>query len=189
VSLRAVVLPPVPALLPEYAGRTDPVPELRAACREAVGWLVEERPDTVALVHDPVAPADAARGVTTPLGERVGRELLREASYEGAVGVGARGATHVLVLANGSARRGESAPGHLDERAFAFDDTVRAAVTSGDPGLLAGLDVSLGADLLAAGIAGLQELSQHVGDGCSTRLLHESEPFGVQYWVTTWASG
>ena len=36
---RVVLVPGVLALLPEYAGLTDPVAELRAACREAVAWL------------------------------------------------------------------------------------------------------------------------------------------------------
>ena len=42
VDARVVLVPGVLALLPEYASLTDPVAELRAACLDAVAWLVEE---------------------------------------------------------------------------------------------------------------------------------------------------
>ena len=61
-AARVVLVPGVPALLPAYAGLSDPVAELRAACRAAVEWL--EGP--VAVVAD--AP-----------GRRVADHLLAEA--------------------------------------------------------------------------------------------------------------
>ena len=187
MSLAVAVVPPVPALLPAYAGRTDPVADLRSACSEAVRWLVAAGPPRVGVVCDPLAPDALARGVRTSLAERVGRELLRGASYDGQVVLDVTSVDHVLVLANGSARRRETAPGHLDDRAFGFDDLVRAALASGDPDLLRGLDAELGDELLAAGVRGLRAMAERLGGGCTARLLHDADPFGVQYWVATWA--
>jgi len=187
MSLQVAVVPPVPALLSDYAGRTDPVTDLRAACTEAVDWLVADAPARVVVLCDPPSAVDVSRGITTSLGERVGRELLRSASYDGQVEVEGDEPTHLLVLANGSARRGTNAPGHLDERAFGFDDEVRAALTSADPRLLRALDAALGEVLLATGIEALQRASQHVVGACAVQVLHDADPFGVQYWVATWS--
>ena len=189
MSLRVAVVPPVPALLQEYAGRTDPVAELRAACMKAVGWLVDDAPARVVVLCDPPSAVDVARGIATSLGERVARELLRSASYDGQIEFEGDAPTHLLVLANGSARRGDKAPGHLDERALGFDDTVRAAVASGDRRLLRAIDAALGEELLAAGIAALHRASEHVDEPCAVDLLHDADPFGVQYWVATWSCG
>ena len=46
----------------------------------------------------------------------------------------------MLVVANGSARRGEKAPGYLDERAFGFDAAIGAALRGPDPAALGELD-------------------------------------------------
>ena len=53
-------------------------------------------------------------------GDRVAAALL-----DATPGVG-RGGRAYLVVGNGSARRSEKAPGHLDERAVAFDDALGA---------------------------------------------------------------
>lgn len=158
--MRVVIAPPVPALLPRYAGLLDPVAELRAACWAAAGWLTEDEGAAVVA-------GDA-------LGLRVGRELLG----------GRDGGPGLLVMANGSARRSERAPGHLDERAAGFDATVEAALATGDAAALAGIDLELAGELLTAGmpllrdLAGLSVLSAH--------LDHAADPYGVRYWVVRW---
>ena len=98
---RVALVPGVLALLPEYAGIEDPVADLRAACVSAVAWLGSD----VEVLAD-------------PQGVRVGRSLL------GVAGV-STGSANVLVVGNGSARRTEKAPGHLDERSVAFDAALR----------------------------------------------------------------
>ena len=125
---RVVLVPGVPALLPAYESLTDPVAELRAAVLAAVAWLVEEAPAVVAVLAD-------------EQGRRVAEHLLAAAGFTGGV------TSHlsadvppVLVVANGSARRSEQAPGHLDERSFAFDEELERALRLPDPGALAGLD-------------------------------------------------
>ena len=87
-----------------------------------------------------------------PLSLAVGRRLLDEAGWSGptrmhAVARDASAAdvdalageltrpgerAVLLVLGDGSARRGEKAPGYLDERAFAFDDELAGALEKGD---------------------------------------------------------
>ena len=51
--MRIVVVPSTLALLPEYAGLEDPVPDLRAAVRDAVAWL----PDRVSVLTSDGSPA------------------------------------------------------------------------------------------------------------------------------------
>jgi hypothetical protein len=169
---RVVVAPPVPALLPSYSSLTDPVAALRAASVAAVAWLG----DPVEVVAD------------SPQARRVG-EALVAAARDGVPG-GPRpapgGTPRLLVMANGSARRSEKAPGHLDERSFAFDDTLGQAIGKGDLRTLAELDLGLGADLLTAGLGGLAGLS---GRGLTVRESttdYADDPFGVMYWVVRW---
>jgi len=56
------------------------------------------------------------------------------------------------VVADGSARRTEKAPGHLDDRAEGFDAQVEKALAAGDPELLKALDVNLAEALLVGGM-------------------------------------
>jgi hypothetical protein len=166
MSGRVAVVPAVPALLVQYACLTDPVADLRLACREALAWLVEEQPAAVRVLGDPT------------FAMRIARELLPDAELgpEGEV---------VLVVANGSARRAEKAPGHLDERSFAFDEAIGAALTDGDAQALAAIDESLGEELLAAGITALKSLSSL--REVEAKTWYDADPFGVKYWVVTWA--
>jgi len=85
-----------------------------------------------------------------------------------------------LVVANGSAKRTEKAPGHFDERAEAFDEALGAALRAGD---LAGLDLSL-ADELWADVAGLDALAGL--RATDVQVDYDDAPYGVQYWVVRW---
>jgi hypothetical protein len=160
--MRVAIVPGALALLPQYAGLSDPIAELRLACQEAVAWLVEEGPTSVTVLGD----------------VRIGEALLPgvELGLDGEV---------VLVVANGSARRGEKAPGHLDERSFAFDEAIGNALRAGDAGALGAIDEALGEELLAAGLPGLAMLSGL--SGVEAKTWYDADPFGVQYWVVTWA--
>jgi hypothetical protein len=181
---RVVLVPGVLALLPEYASLADPVAELRAACLAAVSWLVDAGPVSVV--------ADAQ-------GRRVADHLLAAASGlvstgstsdpRGSTGGGSTDAGAVLVVANGSARRGEKAPGYLDERAAGFDAALGAALRGPDPAALAGLDVLLAEELLAGNVAGLRALGEILTPEHRASVDYDAEPFGVQYWVMRWACG
>ena len=155
---RVVLVPGVLALLPSYASLEDPVADLRAACVAAVGWLGRE----VTVLGD-------------AQGERVADHLLGstdrghdEPSY--------------LVVGNGSARRTEKAPGHLDERAAAYDDDLRAALTSSDAKWP---DLELGESLLAS-LDGIAQLADLLPPDVQPQVDYDDDPFGVQYWVLRW---
>ncbi len=156
--MRVIVIPPVPALLPEYASLVDPVADLRVAI---VGAL------------------SRARVTEVWAGDAVARRVGEWAA--GRAGEGADAVDAVLLLANGSARRTEKAPGHLDERSFGFDADVESALTAGDADALAAVDQSLAADLLAD----LTQLPRLAGLGRAehAEIAYADDPYGVRYWV------
>ncbi|MQW78122.1 hypothetical protein GHK92_19830 [Nocardioides sp. dk4132] len=165
MSTRIVLVPGTLALLPEHDSLVDPVPELRAACLAAVAWL--GAPDEV-LADDQ--------------GRRVADALLAAAGVtERAPGV----ERAVLVVGNGSATRSEKAPGHLDDRALAFDVALGAALRRGD---LSGLDLSL-ADELWARLGGIPALVGLLEPGAEASVDHDAAPYGVQWWVMRWTCG
>jgi len=167
---KVVLVPGVLALLPEYAGLADPVAPLRAACLAAVAWLGD---GPVTVLGD-------------PQGARVASALLAATggSVAGAPDGGPR--STYLVVGNGSARRSEKAPGHLDERAFEFDAALRAALASSDARWLdLGLDPGLGDSLLAS-LDGIARLPGLLPAGTEATVEYDDDPFGVQYWVMRW---
>jgi hypothetical protein len=183
-----VVVPSTLALLPGYASAVDPVADLRAACDDAVLWLMDRHPDRVTVVTAEARADNVARGVTEPAGARVGRHLL--AGFGGRVEVvaGAPSSSEpgLLVVANGSAVRDAKAPGHLDERSFAFDAVIEAALRSGDAEALRGLDAELGASLWAHDVPALQALGASVRGPVDAVVTYADDPYGVQYWVARW---
>lgn len=185
-TTRVVVAPPVAALLPAYAGLADPIADLRASCRAAVDWLLASADGRgVRVAHDPVHPDDARRGVGSPLALRVATHLVGgRAPLASDDVVAPNDARPLLVMANGSARRGLKAPGHLDQRAFAFDDDLAAALVAGDTGALAGLDLGLADELLTAGARSLTQLAPL--RVLESQLDYDEDPFGVRYWVVRW---
>jgi hypothetical protein len=163
--VRVALVPGVLAFLPEYAGQVDPVPDVRAAALAAAAWLAEVGPVTV---------------VADEQGARVGRVLLAAAgATEG------DGAAY-LVVANGSARRGDSAPGYVDERAVPYDAAAEAALRAPDPEALSGTDVELGAELLVGHPAGLVRLGTLLRGAGPALVDYADDPYGVQYWVMRW---
>jgi hypothetical protein len=96
----------------------------------------------------------------------------------------------LLVMGDGSSRRGEKAPGYLDERAFAFDDEVGRALAQGDAAALAGLDRGLAEELMVLGRAAFGVLGEVVatsGGRPVCRVLYRDDPYGVMYTVALWS--
>ncbi|WP_150244272.1 class III extradiol ring-cleavage dioxygenase family protein [Nocardiopsis quinghaiensis] len=149
---------------------------------------------------------------TLPLSLGVARRLLDSAGYRGRVematvawdasaaeaeALGRRVADRaervaLLVMGDGSARRGTRAPGHLDERAFGFDEEVRRCLSEGDRAGLLRLDPVLAADLMVAGRAAFQVMAHALaatGDPVGPEVLYADDPFGVMYFVAVWPCG
>ncbi|MEW1585251.1 hypothetical protein AB0283_07350 [Micromonospora vinacea] len=94
-----------------------------------------------------------------------------------------------LVLGDGSACRGEKAPGYDDARALPYDQGVAAALADADLDALLDLDPVVSAELKAAGRAPWQVLAgaaRAAGGGWRGELLHDSAPYGVAYFVACW---
>ena len=260
----AALCPGPPLLVRELTGADPVLPELRAACAQAVATLLRDRPEVVAVVGpgpvtgpwpgdgrlnvaafgglpaaatnaaDPLAATpdgadphaatpnagtpddaalddaaldDAAARPALPPGPGIGAYLLDQAGYRGerliwsvsadepVAGCRKLGAdlagrdtrTGLLVIGDGSARRGPRAPGHFDERAAAFDAAAQEAVRAGDPRALLDLDPGLARDLMATGRAAWQVLAGAL-EGCtslSVEVPYAGDPFGVAYLVAT----
>ena len=92
----------------------------------------------------------------------------------------------LLVMGDGSACRGQKAPGYDDPRAQPYDDAVARALADADAAALAGLDPVLSAELLVAGRAPWQVLAERYGAppcrGAAT-CLDYGAPYGVAYFV------
>lgn len=149
-------------------------------------------------------------GSPVPLPLGLGARLLDEAGYSGrrelqsvgerepatacaALGerlAAAAARVALLVMADGSARRGLKAPGYLDERSVPFDATVERAVRAGDLPALLALDPELARDLMATGRAGWQVLAGAMnGHRPTTDIRYSGDPFGVAYLVATLRPG
>jgi hypothetical protein len=152
-------------------------------------------------------PAGAAPGTPDlPAALGLGARLLDEAGYDGprrleairadetpaaCAAAGQRlsqAASRVglLVMADGSARRGRRAPGHLDERSAGFDAGVERAIRDGDLPALAAIDPVLARDLMAAGRPAWQVMAGALeGGGLDVEVLYADDPFGVAYLVAS----
>jgi hypothetical protein len=207
----AVVCPQPPLLLPRFAGQLDVAAPIRQAAVAAVRELLATGPDRVVLITGmPSAPH------SLNVAAEVGHHLLHLAGIRSA-GPGGSGGPEVvevsvpdnadpatleaaaqtalvgsgrvalLVLGDGSARRGEKAPGHLDPRATAYDDVTQTALAQGDPAALAAQDGGLADALLVAGWAPLQVLARAWGAArADARVTYSDDPFGVRYHVAVW---
>lgn len=149
----------------------------------------------------------SAAGSTLLQALGIGTRLLQEAGWTGPVSFHAvardaeqrdleqlaeellgRSGAAVLLLGDGSARRGEKAPGFLDERAFGFDDAVADALAAGDAATLRDLDTALAAELMVDGRSVFRLLGL-LGDRCGpvrAGLTHREDPYGVSYLVARW---
>lgn len=137
-------------------------------------------------------------GRPLPLAHTIGAWLLDRGGYAGVrLGVAPDdlptaladlpGPIAVLAMGDGSARRTEKAPGHLDPAAGGFDATVSAALAAGDASALAALEEAEGDRLLAAGTSTWRAVgAAFTGVPVAARLLYDAAPFGVGYLVADW---
>lgn len=146
-----------------------------------------------------------------PYSVAVGRRLLDEAGWAGPVDaltvrwqaapeeaaaalrdLPDEGPVVVLALADLSARRGEGAPGHVDPRAFTFDEEVGRALASGDADALARLDRATALELMVLGWSVLVATGSAVASASSgaprvdAEVAYLDDPYGVMYPVVRW---
>jgi len=191
-----LVLPSPRALLP-WLSEVDPVPELRAATSAAVAKLLADGPERIVVVAAPVNELNRARGVTEPLGHRVAQHLLGDTRFDAEVALPYTAAsllehddgraTAVIVMADGSACRGEKAPGHLHPDAIPFDDTIERALRDGDVDPLAAIDLEQAHVLWCEGAAGFHVLAEVArGREIAVDVTYADAPYGVAWWVARW---
>jgi hypothetical protein len=156
---------------PSFPGLPEPVAldELPLALAVAA-WALDGlpiRPVAAVTVPSWVTPADAAAA---------GRAIVE--------GAGAIRRLGVVAIADGSARRGERAPGGPHPDAEAFDARIAAALRAGDLPALLTLDPTTCAELMVGGRAPLQVLAgAFAGHHVAGRLLYDAAPYGVGYLV------
>ncbi|WP_435205939.1 hypothetical protein [Micromonospora sp. bgisy143] len=157
----------------------------------------------------PLVPGQPDRGAVLPLSLTVGAWLLSrhtpppqvtavqvtadagpaEVAALAAQVAAAGDRVALLVLGDGSACRGQQAPGYDDQRALPYDKGVATALAEADLDALRDLDPGLSAQLKVAGRAAWQVLADAAragGGGWRGELLHESAPYGVAYFVASW---
>lgn len=161
---RVALVPGCLALLPEYASLDDPVHELRSACLAAVAWLGED-----------------VRVIAGAQGARLASSLLAEVGTAPVTS----GEAAYLIVGNGSARRSEKAPGHLDPRAVGFDEALGKALVTPDPDAVGALDLGL-ADELWADVGPIVEAADLLRTVDTVAVDYDDDPYGVRYWVARW---
>ena len=210
-------VPAAPLLVPQVAGGSSQLDEeLREACRVVARRLAATTDDAITVVAPvvtgvawstdatwgfegfgvPREPADDRPRLPWPIG--IGDWLLDDVGWTGRrnyIGVADDGSVStdlaagaLLLVGDGTARRTEKAPGHLDERAEAFDVQIADAIRSGDVAALGGLDTALAADLLCAGAPVWRWLSVVIGGDhvAEADLLSDTAPYGVGYFAGWW---
>ncbi len=205
----AAFVPTPPLLVPEIAGGSaDRDDDLRTACRDAVATLagadrlvvVGSAPQSRAYegCWDPrpfgvPGPAVTALPYALGIGQWLTRDLDLPTTFQGvadaldAAAISDEGRVALLVCGDGSARRDEKAPGHVDPRAEPFDEGVLDALRSGDPERLLALDPLLADELLATGVRPWHLLARAAGNRRTARVTYAKAPYGVMYVVGTWA--
>jgi hypothetical protein len=188
----AVVVPSAPLLLLDAAP-----PDLAAAIETALAALP---PDSVVVgAADPAGWRTGSVDLTPygvpgapaedplPLALAVGAHLLGGQPHRlwGVPSGPLPGADGYLVVADGTAKRTLRAPGHLDERAAAFDADLVAALESAHPAGLLALDPALAAELWVQGLPALQALAG-LGGSWRGEVLYADAPYGVGYAVAVW---
>ena len=153
-------------------GLRFPRPPARLPLAHGIGaWLLGQVGCTLPVEHLGVGP-DTPPEQCASLGRRLADGDAR---------------TALLACGDGTARRGEKAPGHFSRAAAGFDSRVDAALRTGDPAGLLALDADEARELWVAGRPAWQVLAGAAGGGAwDADVSYAAEPYGVHYVVATW---
>ncbi|MEV7007909.1 hypothetical protein [Streptosporangium sp. NPDC051022] len=125
-------------------------------------WLLERAGLAAAEFH--AVPFDASEETCAALGGRL---------------AGGPGRVAMLVMADGSARLTEKAPGYLDAGAEPYNAAIVEALSRAE---VPALDPREAAELWVAGRAALRVLAG-AGGSLTGRILYDGAPYGVGYFV------
>jgi hypothetical protein len=120
-----------------------------------------------------------ARWITTSGGEAV---ALGAQLAEDGTGVG------LILVADGAACHGPKAPRAEDARATGYDQSVCAALASGEPSRLAEIDAGLGDELGASGSQVWPVLVAATAGDRVGEVLWAGAPYGVGWAVASWTA-
>jgi hypothetical protein len=182
-----VLIPGCLALLDEYAGSTDPIPELRASVAQAMTWLGKTATQEVEVFCVDTTPENLSRGADIPPAARIVQQQVGQHFPSVLPPASPDAPATVIVVANGSAKRSAQAPGHLDPRSHIFDDKIEEALDAGDGDPLLEIDHELARELWMYDAATLASLGQIFATHQITGGLdYRADPYGVRYWVGRW---
>lgn len=146
-------------------------------------WLLEHDgwPDPAAVgavTAATVAAVDGKAGGAEVLAAcaRLGEEIAERADR-----------VALLVMADGSASREQTAPRPFHPRAEEYDAAVAQALREGEPQQLMALDAALAADVGSSGLGPLRVLASAAADAVfDAEVLYDAAPYGVGYVVGVW---
>jgi hypothetical protein len=187
MTIRAVaVVPHPPLLIVGVGGATDPLADLRASCLAAIRSL---GPGPVVMIGDRGSLATSGQ----PLSLQVGSWLAAEAGVDidAAFAVGSEedlpigDGVALLVVADGTAARGDKPPAGVHPDAQAWDDRLAAALATADTEALRAFDPP--EVLQCQGAPAFRALGRLAAGRAWTAgpVTHEA-PFGVAYLTALW---
>lgn len=207
---RLAVLPPAPALISGLGQELPPQLEpVLAGCDRAVGAVVSGQSEVTVLAvaehprdlsrplppvpatarPDPVQVAAGAAGAVPPLGWLVADHLMDRIGFRGVrhrrlLPAPSAPGGNLLVMADGSAARGERSP-RAGAPGKVFDDRLAAAVSQPDPDQLAGIDDTAAARV-GCGTAAAWRALATLAHGAECEQLEVLHPLGVTYVIGVW---
>lgn len=210
MSRRLAIVPPAPALISGLAQDLPPqLEEVLVACDRAVAATVAGESEVTILAvpdrprdlswrptaagatvrTDAAAAAAGAAGTSPPLGWLVGDHLLDRVGFRGVrrrrlVASASLPGGNVLVLADGSAARGERSP-RPGAPGADFDDDLVAAVRDRDADRLARIDDTSAARVGCGSAAAWRALTA-VAAEADLEQLDVLHPLGVTYVIAVW---
>ena len=208
-ALAAAIVPAAPVLLPQLTGSTPAAGEVREAAFESIAAMLATKPDVVVVVaeaspagwFDPSTPLGLGRigghsghEDALPIPLAIGAQLLRDAGWQGSVAllglepgfrpqnVDLPDRSALLLMANGSARCTEKAPGSFDAGAEDFNALFTSALANGDSDQLSSLDPDLARQQWSDVVGPLAVLTETMRP-LPPATLHYADQWGGVFYV------
>ncbi len=199
MSTRIAFLPISPMLFEELAtAAAAELDEVRTAAQDAARWAGSQGRIGILTPEQPVNAQSwslngfgvtIGEGTAVGLAEAVARRFLGDTEAT-AVGPGAELSVFdgLLVMGDGSSSRTEKAPGHIKGAAVPFDEAILAAVGTGDAQALSQLNLTVAAEVGAAGAPAWVALAGKTREVLTAQIDLSDDPYGVLYIVARWTA-